>query len=97
MVRVIFKLRVSEGIGRCSADFWFSKHIDMPFVPHVGMEVIDGDWSGTVESLTYKDGVLFAFVAADTSKKIRTLHELEEIAKEYKSQGWTRSSGILSL
>jgi len=96
-MQVCFKLQVCEGIGCGSADRLFSHVVEMPFIPPVGMEVIDGDWSGTVDSMVYANGFVLAFVETDRTNKYRTVQEMDELENEYVEQGWVRSDDLLSV
>lgn len=96
-MQVCFKLQVCEGIGTSSGDAWFSRLIELPFVPPIGMEVIDGGWSATVDSLAYRDGVVFAFVEKWSTKKYRTAEEMAAEIAEAEENGWIRSEGVLSV
>jgi len=96
-MQVCFKLQVCEGIGTSSSDRMFSRVIELPFVPPVGMEVCEGDWSATVESLCYANGMVFAFVEVDRATKRREKDEMNAIAAYYEDAGWDRSDGILSV
>ena len=96
-MQICFKLHVCHGLGTGSGDRLYSHVVEMPFVPPVGMEVIDGDWSGTVESLVYADGWTLAFVETDRTTKDRTTEEMDRLEKEYIEQGWIRSPNLLSV
>jgi hypothetical protein len=92
-MRICFKLQICEGFGSSSADAWFSRWVEIPFVPSVGMEVRNGDWSDTIQRLVYDaaDGVLFAFVERWRASRYRTADEMMSKITEAEAQGWIRS------
>lgn len=94
-MKVVFKQVVAAGIGRGSRDLLFSRVVEMPYVPPVGMEVIEGDWSATVESVVFADGVTYAFTETDRTTGERTDAELDELLKEYLGEGWIKSGRLL--
>lgn len=61
------------------------------------MEVIDGDWAATVESLCFADGLVLAFVETDRTSRMRTEEELDALSEEYVSQGWQKSERIIAV
>lgn len=103
-MEVCFKLRVCSGLGIRSGDRIFSRLVEMPFVPPVGMEVIERDWSATVESLVYSDGQVIAFAEPDrvpgfgslgARGLLRTEEEMDELTQQYIKDGWQLSCGLL--
>ena len=96
-MQIVFKLRVAQGIGLCSADLLFSRVVEMPYVPPVGMEVIEGDWSATVESVVFANGVTYAFAEDDRARGERTQVEMQELSDEYLSYGWQKSVKLLGV
>jgi hypothetical protein len=97
-MQIVFKLHVHEGIGTGGRDRLFSRVVEMPYLPPVGMEVIEGDWSATVESLAFANGQTFAFVEPDKSpNRYRTAEEMEDLASEYISEGWQSSDRVLGV
>lgn len=97
-MQIVFKLHVHEGIGTGGRDRLFSRVVEMPYLPPVGMEVIEGDWSATVESLAFANGETFAFVESDRSpNRYRTAEEMEDLAAEYIAEGWQASDRLLGV
>jgi len=103
MFDVVFKKQVHACFaGSSSRDVYLHRVVAMPFIPPVGMEVIDGDWCATVDELCWKDGVVFAFTSPDKELYDAGLsgdsgsRSLAEIVKDWTEQGWAVSSGFLS-
>lgn len=97
-MKVIFKKQIHGTFASStSTDVWLTYVLEMPFVPSVGMEVCVGEWEGSVESLCYANGQLFAFTVPDEERRNRsaTPRSVDEIADEYIAMGWKRSTGIL--
>ena len=104
MFNIVFKLHIHGCFATMSSlDVHMSHDVAMPFIPPVGMEVIDGEWSAVVESLVYCNGVVLAFVPEDKElydaglKNERPQRTIDEIVAEYEQQGWVRSKGVLSV
>jgi hypothetical protein len=96
-MQIVFKFRVAQGSGMCSADLLFSRVIEMPYVPPVGMEVIEGDWSATVASVVFADGVTYAFVEDDRARGERMPIEMQKLSDEYSRDGWQKSYRLLGI
>ncbi len=96
-MKVIFKKQIHGSMSSSSStDIWLSHVMEMPFVPPERMEVGDGDWCDTVESLCYIDGQLFAFTAANMELYGRPgTRAIGKIAEEYVRSGWTISKHCL--
>ena len=97
-MKVCFK-RVIKAVrhGGSSRDVWLSYPMELPFVPQVGMEVCDGDWSCTVASLAYNDGWVFAFGEEIQPPSERTDEEIEGIVEDEILDGWLLSERILAV
>lgn len=104
-MRILFRKQLHSTFSSISSsDVFLGYEMEMPFVPPVGMEVIDGEWSDTVESLVYKDGTVFAFTPPDKTfynvrEALRTAspEEMEELVAGYLDEGWhVVESGFLS-
>ena len=95
-MRVVFKKQVHSCVASWSSnDVYLEREIEMPFVPPIGMEVCDGDWSAEVASLRWKNGTVFAFTEADKELYNHQLHRrteparpLDEIVKDWTKCGW---------
>lgn len=99
-MQVVFKLVVHAGIGMSSEDRIFSHVVDMPFLPPVGMEVCDGGWCATVESLCFANNQLFAFAApnrCDARVGFRTKKTLDALSEDYIAEGWQPSDRLLGV
>ncbi len=109
MIQIIFKKQIHSCFASMSSnDVYLHRVVHLPFVPHVGMEVIEGDeWSDTVKSLCVKDGLLFAITDSDkelyeagfnrmTGNGATKPRSIDEIVSEYVSDGWAVSEGFLS-
>jgi hypothetical protein len=106
MVRIVFKKQVHSGFSAMSSNDVYLHHlVELDFLPLIGMEVIDGEWSATVLSLTCKDGIVFAWtyedkelyeaaLSPDPRQKARSI---DEVVSDWVAEGWSVSEGVLSL
>ena len=103
MFKIVFKKQVHSCFQSISSgDVFLHRLVEMPFVPPVGMEVYDGDWSATVEKLCWKDGTVYAITTADKElydadlRREKKKRSIEEVVAEYTHDGWAVGFGVLS-
>ena len=96
-MKVCFKRCVRADPVVSLRDVWLSYQLDLPFVPPVGTEVIDGDWDCIVASLVYRNGQVFAFEEEDRPQSPRSDEEIEAITNASIEEGWQRSEGVLCV
>ena len=105
MIKIVFKKHVHSCFASMSSnDVYLHYEMELPFVPQVGMEIVDGDFYATVDTLCWKDGVLWVFTEADKELYNHQLHKqegkprtVEEVVDDWKDSGWKVSKGVRSV
>lgn len=85
-----------------STDVWLEHTLELPFMPPVGMTVVDGDFEATVTEVSYENGQAIAYTepnkaiyeAAFRSKDVfgvvkdESGRTIDDIVREYVQCGW---------
>jgi len=79
-----------------SGDIWLEYSLEIPFVPPIGMELVDGDWEAIVKEVVWDIGIgeLKIYVPSDDTlyradlDRVEPDQILQEIVDEYLALGW---------
>lgn len=79
-----------------SADVLMARHLQLPFVPFVGLQIVDGDWSVKLTDVVWdiKKNVFQTYVESDKELYNASLNRnpdprpISEIVAEYYRDGW---------